>query len=465
MIFLAKLWLHRLPLPVTALIACAFLAAQSTRPSVPEKIRLVEITSRLGISQPPLSPVPDSADLAPISSDKFSLEYASQHLIPLLGGSIAVSVPDKEGRRYLYLVIPGGVNHLFRQNPGGSFDDVTEKTKVQEPSSDLGAAFGDFDHSGRPSLFVAGLNGLRLYRNNGAGAFIDVTDKAGLRGKPGELATSVLLFDADGDGYLDVLETIYTDFSVPPAKTSFVFPNDFAGASSRLYRNQHDGTFRDITEEAGLDSNPGRTRGAVVADFNGKGRMDLLLVRDNKPPLLYRNQGRGKFEDGTWEAGEGGEIWQYAFFSAQATDFNHDGRPDLALWSTISDEVLWNNGKGEFENEQPLVPLIFPAKSPFGFHGTVIDFERGYGSLLTVDAKEKWHCLVNRHGKFADVAVEFVTEKSGASPPAFAWMSTAHLRSSTAAQVLGLTIDGRVMVFEIRNPGSDKPEAAPARAK
>ena len=98
---------------------------------------------------------------------------------------------------------------------------------------------------------------MALYRNNGDGSFTDITEKSGLKLKPGELATSVLLFDADNDGFLDLLVTVYTDLSVPPAKKSFTFPNDFAGANSRLYRNQHDGTFKDITEAAGLNSNPG----------------------------------------------------------------------------------------------------------------------------------------------------------------------------------------------------------------
>src|SRR6202021_1401938 len=126
------------------------------------------------------------------------------------------------------------------------------------------------------------------------------TQKAGLKGKPGELATSVLLFDADNDGFLDLLVTVYTDLSLSPSKPSFTFPNDLAGANSHLYRNQHDGTFKEITETAGLTSNPGRTLKALAADFKHNRRLDLLLLRDNKPPALYRNEGQGVFEDQTW---------------------------------------------------------------------------------------------------------------------------------------------------------------------
>jgi len=64
----------------------------------------------------------------------------------------------------------------------------------------------------------------RFIANNGDGSFTDVTEKAGLKLKPGELATSVLLFDADNDGYLDLLVTVYTDLNAPPAKKVFQFP-------------------------------------------------------------------------------------------------------------------------------------------------------------------------------------------------------------------------------------------------
>ncbi|HUO26924.1 MAG TPA: VCBS repeat-containing protein [Candidatus Aquilonibacter sp.] len=402
-------------------------------------------------------------EVDPIPAAEFSRDYARRYLIPAMDGSIAVSHADGAGEHSLYAVIPGGENHLLQENADGGFTDITERAKVAGSGSDLGAAFGDFDHSGRQSLFVAGLGGVRLYRNDGDGTYSDVTDKAGLRGTPGELATSVLLFDADGDGFLDILETIYTDLSSPPAKTSFKFPNDFAGASSRLYRNQHDGTFRDVTESAGLDSNPGRTRRAVAADFSGDGRMDLLLLRDDKPPVFYRNQGQGKFEDATWEAGQ--EIWKYAYLDAQIADLNHDGKPDIALWSTVSSEALWNAGAGKFRADEQILPVIYAANRPFGFHGTVVDLDgKGYTSLLTRDAGNRWRLLANRNGEFSQASVEFVAEKSQAgknsqesdSLPAMASLIAFRMSGADQVRLLGLTVDGRIMVFEKQSAAAKK---------
>ncbi|MFZ0421085.1 MAG: VCBS repeat-containing protein, partial [Candidatus Sulfotelmatobacter sp.] len=183
------------------------------------------------ISLPPIS-LPSSAFTLPIPirSEEYSLDYARRNLVPAVGGSIVVGDFDGDGHPDLYVIVPGGSNHLLKNRADGTFVDVTDKAKVAGTGADLGGAFGDFDKSGRPSLFVAGLGKVALYRNNGDGSFTDITEKSGLKLKPGELATSVLLFDADNDGFLDLLVTVYTDLSVPPAKKSFTFPNDFAGA-------------------------------------------------------------------------------------------------------------------------------------------------------------------------------------------------------------------------------------------
>jgi hypothetical protein len=443
--------------PIVVLLVFVSLAAwaqtqrnEKSSGAKPAVVRFAEVTSRFHISLPPIKKIPEVEKLPVlIPAAKYSLEYARRALVPALGGSIAVGDFDGDGRPDLYVVVPGGANRLLQNRADGTFADVTEKAMVPGTGADLGAAFADFDKSGHISLFVAGLGGLTLYRNNGDGTFTNITAKAGLKGKPGELATSVLLFDADNDGFLDVLVTIYTDLSTPPSKGSFSFPNDFAGADSRLYRNQHDGTFVEITEAAGLNSNPGRTHMAVAADFSHDERTDLLLLRDNKPPALFRNMGKGAFEDKTWDAGA--EIWKYAYVEGQAGDFKHDGKIGAALWSAVGNEVLVNLGNGKFEQDDSF-PLVYAPNRAFGFHGLAADLDGdGYDELLTIDDKDNWHFISDDAGRLEERPFRLLPEASADTGlkelPAFASITTARLDKSGEVYLVGLSVDGGVRIF------------------
>ena len=153
--------------PIVVVLFIGGLALTQAKPKNPtpekvETVNFVEITSKLGIAVPPLSHSPDAGDFRAITAGEFSLDYARQHLIPAMGGSVAVDALDGDGRRSLYVVVPGGGNHLLREGANGRFGDVTDKAKVSGTGSDLAAAFGDFDHSGRSSLFGAGMGGVRL---------------------------------------------------------------------------------------------------------------------------------------------------------------------------------------------------------------------------------------------------------------------------------------------------------------
>ena len=100
-----------------------------------------------------------------------------------------------------------------------------------------------------------------------------------------------MLFDADNDGFVDLVITAYTNLNRPPRKDAFLFPNDFPGATLHFYRNNGDGSFTEKTAAAGLAAARGRMRGAVFADFNNDGYSDLFLFRDDGAPLLYETPG------------------------------------------------------------------------------------------------------------------------------------------------------------------------------
>jgi FG-GAP-like repeat len=258
--------------------------------------------------------------------------------------------------------------------------------------------------------------------------------------------------------------------SKPPAKPSFIFPNDFGNATSHLYHNQGDGTFKEMTAAAGLEENPGRAHKALAADFSQSGHLDLLLLRDNKPPVLYRNKGQGSFEDRTWYAG--GENWKYAYVDGQLSDFDHDGKIDLALWSTIGNEVLMNQGDGKFEQEKTF-PIVFAANRAFGFHGTTADLNGdGFEDLLMVDNNGEWHYIANHHGKFALGAVKFEPASAGKTGsrkpvlPALASLLPVRLAKSGKVTLIGVQMDGRIVALEPRSkqPSNAKTAGHPSHS-
>ena len=369
----------------------------------PQNVSFEDVTAKLGLSLE-AAEVPTSPVAREIKSSDYSLQFALKNLVPLFGPSVALGDYDGDGHEDIYVVNPAAKNRLFHNNGDGTFTDVTEKAGVAGEGGDVAATFADYTNSGHPSLFVAGANGVTLYVNQGDGTFKNGTEKAGLHHTPGELDTCAVLFDADSDGYLDLVVTNYSDLNSPPRKNTFDFPYDFDGGHSHFYRNNADGTFTDITESAGLNSAEGRMRGAVFGDLAGNGYTDLVFFRDNAPPLLFINHGEDKFVNGSQEAGE---AFNHATaLSAQVADLNHDGRFDLVLWSPAGPQVLLNRGGARFD-EAYGVPNLSSSSDLFSLRGIVADLDGdSFPDLLAVDSSDQWHFISNRAGKFKEEKFE-----------------------------------------------------------
>ncbi len=420
----------------------------ATRRSSAEKVAFVDITERLGIGHSRTGSTLSGTAARAIKSSDYSMDLARRDLVPLFGPSLALGDINGDGLPDIYVVDPAGTNRLLENKGHGKFADITEKTGTAGPAGSVFAVFADYNNSGHASLFVVGAAGVTLYRNDGEGTFVDETEKAGLKTDTGELISRALLVDADNDGFLDLVLCGYTNLKAPPAKPEFDFPGDFPAAQTRLFRNNGDGTFRDITPTTGLAGARGRMRDAAFADFDNDGYSDLVLVRDDGPPRLYLGRGECKFTDHSARAGT--SLRNSAAVAVQVNDFNHDGDFDLALWSGGGYSVLFNRGGGRFVAARSL-PAVAAPTDPFAFRGLVADVDGDtFDDLLNVDSGGKWHLITGRAGRFREAALDLpVAKAESLSSLAATWLST-----PGELNLVGATSSARLAAFGKEGPAS-----------
>ena len=265
--------------------------------------------------------------------------------------------------------LPAGAtptNRLYKNNRDGTFSDVTEEAGLVRSGWANSVCIGDFDNDGNDDLFVTYWGQNVLYRNNGDGTFSDVTEEAGLSGFPDRWNAGATFIDYDRDGHLDLFVSNYVDIDlerVPlPGQGNncewkgvpvFCGPRGMPGTKNYLYRNNGDGTFSDVSEQAGMH-NPHGYYGmtALVTDVNEDGWPDIYVACDSTPSILYRNNRDGTFTDIAVECGvaysEDGR--EQAGMGLATGDYDGDGKLDIVK-TLFADEMpaLYRNfGNGTF---------------------------------------------------------------------------------------------------------------------
>jgi hypothetical protein len=294
-------------------------------------------------------------------------------------------------------------NRLFRNNCNGTFSDVTAKAGVVAEGYSMGVAVADYDNDGYPDIFVAGVNRNILYHNRGDGTFEDVTEKAHLSGvdpKLGKLwSVSAAWVDIDNDGWLDLVITNYVQWD-PKTETrcgteqhqGYCDPSAYRGTPNQLFRNNHDGTFTDITASSGLIDQIGKGMGVAVADYDGDGLPDIFVANDSVPNFLFHNLGHGKFEEVALLAGvalndEGRAV---ASMGVDFRDFDNDGRPDLAFTALANDTypLFHNTGAAPaFEDVTASSGVAIATRALTGWGVGFMDFDNdGFKDIFTANA-------------------------------------------------------------------------------
>ena len=263
---------------------------------------------------------------------------------------------------------PGASNRLYRNNRDGTFTDVTAQAGLEAAGWANGVCIGDYNNDGYEDIFCTYWGQNRLYRNLGNGTFKDVTKEAGLESPEIRWGAGCTFFDYNRDGHLDLFVSNYLKFDLehvprPGASVNCNWkgipvncgPRGLPFGVHSLYRNNGDGTFTDVSVEAGI-AKPWPSYGmtVVAADFDEDGWPDIYLACDSTPSLLFMNQHDGTFVEeaiarGVALSNDGAE---QAGMGIGVGDYNADGHLDIFKTHFANDnDVLYrNDGKGNFDD-------------------------------------------------------------------------------------------------------------------
>lgn len=363
-----------------------------------------------------------------------------KYMVETFGSGVAWIDYDNDGFPDLYFVngAPGAANALYHNNKDGTFKDVTQPAGVAGSAAPgvykTGVAVGDFDNNGYLDLYVTALGPNALYKNNGDGTFADVTAAAGVAGGPAEWSTSTGFFDFDRDGNLDLYVVNYLDYRVAdnpycglrkPGYRMYCHPTIFDGMADRLFHNNGNGTFTDVSRQAGIANPSGKGLGVAFCDFDRDGDTDIYVANDTVRNFLYRNNGDGTFLDVAYGAGVGFDPngKPQAGMGTDCADVDGNGFPDIFV-TNFSEELntlYQNRGDGIFEDVTAkmglgsgFLPLGFGTKM-FDFdndgdldlhvtNGHVIDNVKLYQPNLTYAQKDLLY--ENVGGRFRDVSAQ-----------------------------------------------------------
>lgn len=291
-------------------------------------------------------------------------------------------------------------NRFFRNDliPSGRlrFTDVTEKSGLGFVGCGMGAATGDYDNDGFMDLYLTNFGSNVLFHNNGNGTFTDLTKNAGVDDL--RWSSSAAFVDYDHDGDLDLFVCNYVDFTVagnkkcfaPTGEIDYCGPQQYRGVPDRLFRNDGNSRFTDVTVLSGIAAAYGPGLGVTCADFNSDGRVDIYVANDGAANLLWINKGNGKFEEEGLLAGAAYSMdgVPRAGMGVSAGDFDNDDDEDLLVTNlTKEGSTLYrNSGKGFFSDASIEFSLAQPSLMFTGFGVAWFDYDNdGWLDLFTAN--------------------------------------------------------------------------------
>lgn len=372
-----------------------------------------------------------------------------KYIVESMSGGVVLFDYDHDGWLDIYFVNSLTVDtadqpessrsQLYRNNGNGTFTDVTDRAGVGYPGWGMGACVGDYDNDGWLDLYVTCLGPNKLYRNNGDGTFTEIAHHAGVADE--RWSTGCGFGDYDNDGNLDLFVANYVDFKLNdlpefgkgnlcqyrgiPVQCG---PRGLPGAGDMLYRNQGNGSFTDVSKQAGVDDPEGYYGlGVIWTDVDEDGFIDLFVANDARPNFLYRNNGDGAFTEAGFLSGAavGEDGSEQGSMGIAVGDYDRNGLIDLFV-SNFSDEynALYRQDRPWTYMDMSFASRTAESSFPYVGWGTeFFDYDNdGWLDLLVVNghvypqvdhapigttyAQPKLLYRNNRDGTFSEVAAE-----------------------------------------------------------
>ncbi len=276
------------------------------------------------------------------------------------------------------------------------FTDVTDQSRIRATGYGMGVAAGDVDNDGWTDLYLTNFGRNQMFHNNGDGTFTDVSKQSGT--DSGGWAVSAAFFDYDRDGWLDLYVGNYLQYSIEADKKcltatggrDYCAPQAYLAQPDRLYRNQGNGTFADVTSTALRDTAFGPALGVVTADFNDDGWMDIYVANDSQDNQLWMNQRDGTFRNAALLAGVAVTVdgRAEASMGVDAGDFDNDGDEDLVMTELTGEgsNLYVNKGSALFMDRSVLSRLGPSTVRSTGFGTAWVDVDNdGWLDLISVN--------------------------------------------------------------------------------